>query len=243
MKKHLVIFAFLISLLTLFHPLLKSETVYQIDFASRYIWRGFDLNPHKKPVIQPSIEFTFGRSGFSLELWSSLSFVSKELNEFDLILSYSTDLSKDFSLSAGLVHYGWYLAENFRFSDDTSHEVFLSLESPGIFLNPTLSVFYDFTSGDGIYLLLEIGHSFTLSDWLGADLFASLGYNGGQWLAEKSDSGLSDLNFGLSLPVQLGSFQVAAFANYTIVLLEAIGEENFFWFGVSVSYSGKGERK
>jgi uncharacterized protein (TIGR02001 family) len=222
---------------------LKAQVVYQVDTASRYIWRGFDLNPHKKPVIQPSIDFAFGQSGFSLNLWSSISFVSKDLNEFDLTLSYSTDLSKDISLAAGLIHYAWYLTENFNIKDDTSHEVFLSIKSPTIFLRPSLSIYYDFTAGDGIYLLLEIIHSFPLFEKLGTDLSASLGYNGGQWLAEDSDPGFSDLNFGLTLPFQTGPFQISAFANYTIVLLDAIGEENHFWFGISLSYTGTGKRE
>jgi len=222
---------------------LKAEVVYQVDAASRYIWRGFDLNPHKKPVIQPSIDFAFGQSGFSLKLWSSISFVSKDLNEFDLTLSYATDLSKDVSLAAGLIHYAWYLAENFKFEDDTSHEVFLSIESLTVFLHPSLSIYYDFTAGDGIYVLLEIGHSFPLFEKLGADLSASLGYNGGQWLAEGSDPGFSDLNFGLTLPFQTGPFQISAFANYTIVLLDAVGEENHFWFGISLSCTGTGKHE
>ncbi len=222
---------------------LKAEIVYQVDAASRYIWRGFDANPHKKHVIQPSVDIAFGQSGFSLNLWSSISFVSKDLNEFDLTLSYATDLSKDISLTAGFVHYAWYLRDNFKFKDDTSHEVFLSVESPTVFLHPSLSIYYDFTVGDGIYLLLAVNHAFPLFHKFGANLFASLGYNGGQWLAEGSDPGFSDLNFGLTLPFQNGPFRVAAFANYTIVLLDAIGEDNHFWFGVSLSYTGPSKRK
>ena len=222
---------------------LKAEVVYQVDAASRYIWRGFDLNPHKKPVIQPSIDFAFGQSGFSLNLWSSISFVSKDLNELDLTLTYAKDLSKDVSLTAGFIHYAWYLTENFKFEDNTSHEFFLTIESPTVFLHPSLSIYYDFTAGDGIYLLLEIGHSFPLFEKLGADLSASLGYNGGQWLAEGSDPGFSDLNFGLTLPFQTGPFQISAFANYTIVLLDAIGEENHLWFGISLGYTGTGKRE
>lgn len=228
-------FALVLSFI-LFTPNLKAEVVYQVDVASRYIWRGFDLNPNKKPVIQPSIDFAFGQSGFSLNLWSSISFINKDLNEFDLILSYATDLSKDVSLTAGFIHYAWYLANNFKFKNDTSQEVFLSIESPTVFLHPSLSIYHDFTVGDGIYLLLAINHSFPLFEKLGANLSASLGYNGGQWLTEGSDPGFSDLNFGLTIPYQSGPFQISAFANYTIVLLDVIGEENHFWFGISLSY-------
>lgn len=218
---------------------LKAEVVYQVDVASRYIWRGFDLNPNKKPVIQPSIDLAFGQSGFSLNLWSSISFVSKDLNEFDLTLTYANDLSKDVSLTAGFIHYAWYLTENFKFENDTSHEVFLSIESPTVFLHPSLSIYYDFTVGDGIYLLLEIGQSFPIFKKFGADLSVSLGYNGGQWLTEGSDPGFSDLNFGLTIPYQSGPFQISAFVNYSIVLLDVIGEENHLWFGMSFSYRGK----
>lgn len=238
MKKRHFFFALVLSFI-LFTPNLKAEVVYQVDVASRYIWRGFDLNPHKKPVIQPSIDLAFGQSGFSLNLWSSISFVRKDLNEFDLTLSYATDLSKDVSLTAGFIHYAWYLTENFKFEDNTSHEFFLTIESPTVFLHPSLSIYYDFTVGDGIYLLLEIGQSFPIFKKFGADLSVSLGYNGGQWLTEGSDPGFSDLNFGLTIPYQSGPFQISAFVNYSIVLLDVIGEENHLWFGMSFSYRGK----
>ncbi len=237
MKKHHFRYFALFFFFVFLAANLKADVIYQVDAASRYIWRGFDLNPQKKHVIQPSIDFSFGQSGFSLNFRSSISFVSKDLNEFDLTLSYSTDLSKDVSFAAGLIHYAWYLAENFKFKDNTSHEVFLSIKSPTAFLHPSLSIYYDFTAGDGIYLLLEIGQSFPIFRKFGADLSASLGYNGGQWLAEESDPGFSDLNFGLTLPFQNGPFQISAFANYTIVLLDAIGEKNHFWFGISLSYT------
>lgn len=239
LKKRYFLYFALFLFFVFFTANLKAEVIYQVDAASRYIWRGFDLNPQKKHVIQPLIDFAFGQSGFSLNLWSSISFVSKDLNEFDLTLSYATDLSKDVSFTAGFIHYAWYFTENFKFEDNTSHEFFLTIESPTVFLHPSLSIYYDFTVGDGIYLLLEICQSFPIFRKFGADLSASLGYNGGQWLAEESDPGFSDLNFGLTIPFQNGPFQISAFANYTIVLLDVIGEENHFWFGMSFSYRGK----
>jgi uncharacterized protein (TIGR02001 family) len=227
-------------LLVLFQLNLSADAIYQIDFASRYIWRGFDLNPYKKPVLQPSMDLELGQSGFALNFWSSFSFVSRELNEFDLTFSYNKDLTKDVSIEAGLIHYAWYFTENFKFKDDTSHEVFLSVGLTDIFLEPALTFFYDFTVGDGLYIQLDIGHSFPILKNLELALSSSLGYNGGQWLAEGSDPGFSDLNFGLDLPFAAGRFQAVAFFNYTIVLLEALGQENHFWFGLSVSYKAAG---
>jgi uncharacterized protein (TIGR02001 family) len=222
------------------HPPLNAGVRYQLDFSSSYIWRGFDLNPSKKPVLQLSVDLDLGQSGFAVNLWSSFSFVSSKLNEFDLTLSYSTDLTKDISIEAGLIHYAWYFTDNFKFKDDTSHEVFFSFGIPNLFFEPALSIYYDFTVGDGLYIQFDIGHSFPILKSLELALSSSLGYNGGQWLANESDSGFSDLNFGLALPFTTGRFQALAFANYTIVLLETIGQENHFWLGFSVSYKKTG---
>jgi uncharacterized protein (TIGR02001 family) len=214
----------------------SAEFHFQADFATRYIWRGFDLNPYKKPVLQPSIEYSLGNSGLSLDLWMSFSFENKELNETDLTFSYSRKLSDQFSLTAGLIHYGWYFAPNFRFEDDTSHEVFASLKMPEIVFQPEITIFYDFTNGDGLYILLATGYFCEPVRSLKTSLSASLGYNGGQWLAEGIDPGFSDLNIGLSLAYAWNNFQVIPFANYTFVLLDAIGKENHFWFGISMIY-------
>jgi len=88
----------------------------------------------------------------------------------------------------------------------------------------------------------DIGYSFPLFKSLEAGLYASLGYNGGQWLAEGVAAGFSDFNLGLSLSKDIGRFRAAAFANYTFVLLDAIGREVHFWFGFSFVCQGK-ERK
>jgi len=104
-------------------------------------------------------------------------------------------------------------------------------------IDPSLTVFYDFTNGDGFYILFEAGYCLRLSKPLGGiDLSASLGYNGGQWLAEGVDPGFSDLNLGVTLPVTVGRFRISVLATYTVVLLDAIGKDNHFWYGVTVDY-------
>jgi uncharacterized protein (TIGR02001 family) len=234
-KKILILTAFF-CLFGLCHSDLSAEFQFQADYATRYIWRGFDLNPYKKPVLQPSIEYSLGDSGLSMDLWMSFSFENKELNETDLTLTYSRKLSEHFSLKAGLIHYGWYFAPNFRFEDDTSHEIFASLGMPKTVFHPEITIFYDFTNGDGLYVLLETGVSCEPLRSLKTSLSASLGYNGGQWMAEETDPGFSDLNIGLSFAYTWNDFQFIPFAHYTFVLLDAIGKENHFWFGISLIY-------
>ena len=237
LQKKLIFLTALLCLLGLSYANLSAEFYFQSDLVSRYIWRGFDLNPYKKPVFQPSITYEFGNSGLSLNLWMSFSFANKELNETDLTLTYTKELSDQFLLEAGLIHYGWYLAPNFRFADDTSHEVFACVKMPKILLHPAITIFYDFTNGDGFYVSFETGYSFEPVKSLETSLSASLGYNGGQWLEEGIDPGVSDLNFGLSLAYAWNELQIIPFANYTVVLLDAIGKENHFWFGISLIYA------
>ena len=239
MQKKLVFLTALLCLMGITHTNLKADLQFRADLASRYIWRGFDLNPYKKPVFQPSIKYEFGNSGFSLDLWMSFSFANKELNETNLTLAYSRKISEQFSLEAGLIHYGWYFAPNFHFEDDTSHELFACVGMPETVLHPSVTLFYDFTNGDGLYVLLETEYSFQPMTFLETSLFASLGYNGGQWLAEGVGPGFSDLNLGISLAYAWKKLRVIPFAKYTLVLLDAIGKENHFWFGISLVYDAE----
>lgn len=233
--KRLFLTLMLISLFLLPNSL-TAELYIQADLLSRYIWRGFDLNPYGNPVIQPSIGYAFGESGLAVNLWSSFSFENKEVDEFNLYLTYKKNLSEYLSLEAGLIHYGWYFAPEFSFKDDTSHEVFVSASLSNVLIDPSLTVFYDFTNGDGFYILFEAGYCLKLLKPAGIDLSASLGYNGGQWLAEGVDPGFSDFNLGVTLPVTVGRFRISALATYTVVLLDAIGKDNHFWYGLTVDY-------
>jgi hypothetical protein len=207
---------------------------YNLTYSSSYIWRGFDLNPTQKMVLQPSVDYSFGKSGLDLNIWGSFSFVNRYSNEIDLTLSYTFKTSENLRLKAGLIHYGYYFVENFLFENNTSHEIFVSAGLPNLVIHPSLTVFYDFTNGDGFYLQLETGHSITITQSIQTELSASLGYNGGQWLAEGEDAGFSDLNIGAAVLFEYKNWEITPFANYTFVLLDALGNENFFWFGIGV---------
>jgi len=213
---------------------LVADFKYNLTYSSSYIWRGFDLNPTQKMVLQPSVDYSFGKSGLDLNIWGSFSFVNRYSNEIDLTLSYTFKSAKNFLLMAGLIHYGYYFVENFSFDNNTSHELFIAAGLPNTIIHPTLTVFYDFTNGDGFYLQLETGHSITITQSIQTELSASLGYNGGQWLAESADPGFSDLNIGLAVLFEYKDWSITPFANYTFVLLDALGNENFFWFGIGV---------
>ena len=143
-------------------------------------------------------------------------------------------------MSAGFINYNWFFAKDFKFKDDTTQEIYITAESSEVFLTPKLSIFYDFANGDGFYLSLDLAHMMGISKGksisMNAVLSASLGYNGGQWLTDDSDPGFSDLNIGISFPINLKNFKITPFFTYTNVLMDAIGKEDHYWFGISINY-------
>jgi uncharacterized protein (TIGR02001 family) len=207
-----------------------------IDLFSSYIWRGWDLNPTHEPVMQPSLTYTFGDSGFSANFWFSISSVNKELDEMDVTLSYDLKISENIAISAGFIHYAWYLAKNFNFDDNTTQEFYLTAAFPKLPFSPAFSVYYDFHNGDGWYAVVSVGQALKLGGKTDADLSASLGYNGGQFLDDDADTGFSDLTIKLAIPLKVESATVTPFAAYTFVLLDDISEDNHFWVGLSVSF-------
>ncbi|MGE5344069.1 MAG: hypothetical protein ACM3SY_21570 [Candidatus Omnitrophota bacterium] len=222
----------LMSLVSVFQ--LSAQPVYRLTVATGYSWRGFDLNPPNKPVIQPSVTFNLGKSGIAFDIWSSFSFQSRSLNEIDFTLSYAFKTPENYSLSIGFNHYGWYFVKPFRFKNNTTQEVYVSAGLPNVFLKPEVTVYYDFNNGDGTYVLLELARSLPLSAELGLDLSAALGYNGKQWI---NRSGLSDLSLGATVPVKIGSVTLSPFVNVVFIFMDEVnpGVKNRVIVGASVS--------
>jgi uncharacterized protein (TIGR02001 family) len=195
----------------------------QLDFVSRYIFRGSDLNEPNKPVLQPSLTYAFGDGGLALNVWGSFSFEDKESHETDVTLSYDFKPTENLSVSVGFIHYAWYFTKGFKFKDDTSHEVYVSVGLPMVFLNPTFSIYYDFDNGSGVYALLETSHSLTVADAFKMDLSASLGYNSKQWI---EGAGLSDLNFGAAVPFKMDKVTISPYLNIHFILLDEVNEDD-----------------
>lgn len=214
---------------------LEASQAYQLTFTSRYIWRGFDLNPPNKPALQPSITFNFGNSGLSLNLWGSFSFEDKHVNETDATLAYTFKTPEKYVLSVGFIHYGWYFAKPFKFKTNTTQEVYVAGGLPKAFLAPTLTVYYDFNNGDGTYMTLGLAHSLKLSENVGVDLTSCLGYTGKQWVDK---SGFSNLSLNANIPIKFSKVTLTPFANVVFILMDEVnpGVNNELAFGASLSF-------
>ncbi len=208
----------------------------QVDLVSRYIWRGFDLLPDNHAAIQPSVDFEFGKSGFSLNVWSSFSLAQRDaykyLDEIDLTLTYSFRMPEGWDLVAGFTHYGYWFAQDFTFKDSTTQELFATVTRTDLPLSPSLSVYYDLNLGSGVYVALGGSHEVKLGDQVALELSGLIGYNGRQFI---QTSGLSNVDFRAAVPFTVGSVTLTPSANVTIPLMDEVNDATEIWFGLSVA--------
>ncbi|MBN2808401.1 MAG: MipA/OmpV family protein [Deltaproteobacteria bacterium] len=191
---------------------LKVSVDAEVLAVSKYVWRGLEVN--EDPVLQPSLTVAYG--GFSFNLWGNMDLTdfgedecvytsdcksrAGQFTEIDLTLDYSHSFDK-FTLGAGIISYQF---PNWDESEDT-HEVYLAF-SYDCLLAPALTLYYDFDEVDGFYANFSIGHSFALSEKVGLDLSASLGYGDSDYNAAYfgvDESALVDANGSIALPFQV----------------------------------------
>ena len=136
-----------------------------INYSSMYLWRGFDLSDGD-PVMQGGMDLSF--KGLTLSYWSNYNLDDSELDETDLVIDYSFDLSELVSLSVGNILYSIN-------GDDTS-EVYAGI-SLNTILEPAFTIYYDYDQFDGdIYASASIGHSLDIKDGLSLSLGALASY-------------------------------------------------------------------
>lgn len=224
-KKFIFAFSTVVLVLQVCGPALHALDV-EISLISRYIWRGFDLLPQNKPVLQPSLTIDFAESGFSLNLWSSFGLaerrVYRELDEIDLTLHYERKISEKLYLGIGFTHYGYYFARSFSLRNNTTQELYLTLGLRALALAPEISLFYDFNLGDGFYGQIEFAETVFLRESLSLEAGARLGYNGGQY---GISPGFSDLTFFTALAFRGKVMTLTPFINLTWIFNHEINTD------------------
>ncbi len=211
---------------------------YEVGFVSSFVWRGSDVY-NKRSAFQPSITYTFGDSGISINLWASYVLTNrdeyKEFDELDFTFNYDFQISENVLLSVGMINYGYYYIPHYTCKNGNTQEFYAILGFPRVFLGPSFSVFYDINLGDGLYALFSVGHTFKLSGKTNMEISASLGYNRKQWINE---SGISDLILSAAIPFSVGKLSVTPSFNYTHVYLESLYREgdkkDKLWFAVII---------
>lgn len=210
----------------------------EVNFVSTYVWRGFTQYDNNVFAIQPSLTYHFGKSGFSLNLFTSYALKDRNLykqnEEIDFSLMYDFKPFENLYLSIGITNYGYYYINNYSFKKGNSQEVFVSASLPYIIFTPTISLYYDFNLGNGLYIQLSGNHTIELNRVLSLDISLTLGYNSGQWV---DSHGLSDANIIIGLPLNYKNTSITPYVAYTHVFLEPVSPDSLdkFWAGFSIS--------
>jgi hypothetical protein len=208
----------------------------QVDLVSRYIWRGFDLLPDNHAAIQPSLTFELGKGGFSLNIWSSFALAHREVfkysDEIDVTISYAFKMPEGWELNAGFINYCYWFANNFKFKGNTSQEVYATAAMTDLPLSPSLSVYYDFNLGSGLYVTLGGSHELKVNEKIGIEAGGLIGFNNRQYIDK---TGFSDIDLYAKLRLTLGRLTLTPSFSVMIPLLEEVNEDTEFWFGFSAA--------
>lgn len=137
-----------------------------VDLFSNYVWRGQKLS--EEWVVQPYAGFNYKR--FGAELWANYDTETEEHNETDLTLYYNLSRNK-IDIEAGYIYYG-----NDGESNDTQ-EIYGAFTLTDIFLTPTVTAYYDFDEGDGLYMEASVTYSHELPREMTLDLDALVSFN------------------------------------------------------------------
>lgn len=202
--------------------------------VSKYIWRGFDTIPDDRPAIQPSVTFAFGNSGAWFNLWSAVALADTDFVELDLVLGYDRPLSEHMSLSAGFGYFTFPSMSGYPDNNSATPEVYAGVTANSLALSPSVTLYYDFNLGDGIYTTISLSRDFHVA---GKVLCSNIlvGYTK-QYRGIGVDPGLSDICLGICTDFGLKGITLSPSINYVIVPNETINDEDEFWVGLLISW-------
>ena len=185
----------------------KNVTNLSITATSNYIWRDIVTN---YGAIQPSTDYVFGKSGFSLNIWSSFG-INHDTNDLEIssTLNYNWDISKHINTSIGGVYY--YAPAIEGVSNSNFGELYLNVTLPKVVLQPSATIFV--SDAKAFYTRITMAHQ--LYSWKRntISLDGSLGY---RFNDSNDNNGVRDINLGASASFELNDLTITLFSRATL---------------------------
>lgn len=218
-----------------------------VDYASRYIWRGYDLIPDNNPAVQPRFSVAYGITDeltVKYLFWADYRLVSgsdrteendNDWDEFDHVPSLVYTPNDTWSFELGYILY--YLP-----SLTNTQEVYggATMALPANHYT-SLYVYYDFDDDtpDGVYVKLAVGGSQTITEYAKCFYSAGLGYMD---YDEGFDDGFADLPLtaGISIDLSRGlSATISGNYSFTLDALEDndLNDKDEAWLMTGLAYS------
>jgi len=220
----------------------------EIDYASRYIWRGFDLLPDNSPAVQPSAYLEYALSdqlSVGYLFWSDYRLVSNnpdfegednDFDEFDHEVYLNYALNDTIGLELGYIYYYYPSTPNGTDTQEVYAGVNVALND---YLSTSLKVYYDYEEGDGIYANLGVAAEYPLSDAVSATASAALGYMDydSDYFVEGGISDFSDLPLSVGFSVDMGhGLSSFTTVNYSFTLADEINDKDEGWVMAGIAY-------
>ena len=215
-----------------------------VDFVSRYIWRGFDLSGPKgnRPALQPAVTYSHGPSGVWVNVWGSFISGSHENvdvpNEVDFTVGWDRFINDRFGITAGYTQYTFPGAATGL--DSHSEEIFIGLLTDNNPVNPYASLFIDFGALEGLYFLagveLPVGRQMAVFPMM---LDISLGFQSYDVIRDenlKQKSGVSDINIGLSTTMGNDNVSFSPAIYWTITGFDEVNDDDEIWIKLGISF-------
>ena len=219
----------------------------EVDYTTRYIWRGMDLIPDNHAAVQPWFNVSYaitdkltvnylGWGDYRLIDGSDSDVIDNDWDEFDHVPYLTFTLNDAVNFELGYIYY--YLPSSVNNDQEFYGGVNLALADN---LSTSLYVYYNFDSGsaDGVYAKWALDFSEPLSEWATFNAGAVVGYMN---YDDGFDDGFADLPLSAGVTIDLGhDLTMSVTANYSVTL-EALRDndlnhENEFWILTGLSYS------
>jgi len=233
---------------------------YELNYSSRYIWRGFDIYEDNHSAFRPlSLDLNLGDTGFGLKVfWSRAVSSGKEnLEEMDVSLYYDNVIYEDEAYATSYrLAWGYYGYPDEPRSLRDFQELLLSLSWPklcpaGFVPSYTIARMWasegdSASNANGGWLhILGIGYDLTVPELVPeipeqvVHLSGSLVYNGGvgAGYAANVDHDWSHFLFGASTDFDLGNnLAFSPGLYYQASMDDSVNDSDETWVSLSLKY-------
>jgi hypothetical protein len=220
----------------------------EVDYASRYIWRGFDLLEDNSPAVQPSayIEYALtDKLSLGYSVWGNYRHISdnpdfegedNDFNEFDHEFYLNYAVNDTVGLEFGSIYYYYPSTPSGTNTQEVYAGVSVALND---YFSTGFKLYYDIDEADGIYANLSVDAEYPLSDAVKATASAGLGYMDydNDYFVEGGISDFSDLPLSVGFSVDMGhglsSFMTV---NHSFSLADEVNNKDESWLMAGVAY-------
>ncbi|MHC9539522.1 MAG: hypothetical protein AB9903_08380 [Vulcanimicrobiota bacterium] len=201
---------------------------FSLGYASRYMWRGLDLNDGY-PIMQPNIELILGESGHSFGLFGFYGLQgTRQYDEIDYIWKYEHPIGNHWSYTLNLAWYDVFFGDRYC-------EAYGTISWDDCQFHPVLSYYKEIRFQGTDYFNLSISHDIKFCK-IPFCLSCAQGYGQGPLM---ENPGFSDMEIALSTDwCSNDRFSLNLKVAYNLTPSDpTLPTNNIIWYSVMTKYT------